>query len=113
MTRDEINFPIKPHELGAIAQQNGIAAGEPFPVVPDQSKGDGITTCLWHRCHEWSEKYYAPLMPLCLICGGRCDPREESHSLCFELKKRGLPTPQLDSFGKCNCEQCVNTLPVS
>jgi hypothetical protein len=94
-------------EVRDAALAAGIAAGEPFPTGIDRAKGDGVTTCLLHRAHEWSAKYYAPLMPLCTICGGRCDPRQTAHPLCVERSKRGLPTPQLDSFAKCGCAKCT------
>lgn len=94
-------------DLSATAKANGLAAGEPFPTQVDPAKGDGLTTCLFHRAHEWSLKYYAPLMPLCTICGGRCDPRQTAHELCAARQKRNLATPQLDSFAKCGCMFCV------
>lgn len=93
----------------AIAEALGIAQGEPFPVEVDRSKGDGETICLFHRAHQWSEKYYAPLMPLCAICGGRCDPRLEAHELCKARARIGGKVQKLDSFGPCACMACVKT----
>lgn len=97
---------MTPNELGQVAEANGLAAGEPFPREVNHSLGDGNTTCLFHRQHTWSEKFYAPLMPLCTICSGRVDPRLDAHHLCVERQKRGLDTPQLDSFPACGCSKC-------
>jgi hypothetical protein len=96
----------KMQETMALAKANGEANGEPFPTQVDRSKGDGVTTCLFHRSWEWSLKYYAPLMPLCTFCGGRCDPRLTAHELCKSLASRQLPTPKLDSFSFCSCAKC-------
>ncbi len=103
---DRLQFPMSPEQLGEIAKADGVKAGQPFPK--GFILGDGLNTCLIHRCHEWSTKFYAPLMPLCAVCGGRCDPRQTTHPLCFERSKRGLPTPQLDSFHACGCAKCVS-----
>lgn len=77
-----------------------------FPREIDRSR-DGITTCLFHRQHEWSMAHYVPLMPKCTICGGICDPRQTAHELCEARQLRGLPITQLDSTPKCSCKSCA------
>jgi hypothetical protein len=106
--KTEIKFPMCPSILAEIAKQNGIDASQSFPTEVNHLLGDGVSTCLFHRQHEWSSKFYATLMPLCTICGGRCDPRQSLHALCEARQKRGLPTPQLDSFPACGCSMCAS-----
>jgi hypothetical protein len=106
-----LNFPMTPEELGSIAKKHGVEAGEPFPVGIDRSKGDGTTTCLMHRQWEWSNKFYAPLLPFCEICGGRCDPRLKAHELCAARKRNGVSTPKLDFWHCCYCSKCAGPNP--
>lgn len=85
-----------------------------WPITLDETtyprdliETDGVGgTCLWHRQHEWTTAHYAPLMPKCLICGGKCDPRIVAHWLCVGLQKRSLPTPLIDGTPKCGCMAC-------
>jgi len=76
------------------------------PTKPDPSKGDGTTTCLWHRQHQYYLENIVPHLPLCELCGGEVDHGMSQHHLCAARAGRGLPTPRLSVVKPCPCSQC-------